>query len=625
MPDGSGPPGRFRPDGETGGPPPGGAGPASASAAWADALLAARVLSVGGPSLAGIHVRARCGPVLDAWLERLRHMQPPEAPWRRLASTVPPAGLTGGLDLTETLARGRPVRARGALAACDGGLLVLAMAERTEATASGILAATLDTGRTDDDRPARFALVALDEGAEADEGLPPALADRLSLRLTLDAISLSDAMRGELEVPPAPRRDWHTVALPDELLNALVAATADAPAARSPRRALALSRVTRILAALDDASEATPLHAATALRLVFGLPPETASSEPETAQDTAEADADPPPDTQPDAPPPDTPLQDSPPPETESGDERQMSPEDLQDMLVAVMTGHGLDRSALDALGGGVTQRGTAGKSGAERKGATRGRAIGIGIRPVPAEARPNVTATLRAAAPWQRLRRAARAAAGRPATTPILITPSDFRYLRHRHRTETTAVFAVDASGSTAIDRLGEAKGAIELLLADCYVRRDQIALIAFRGRDAEVLLEPTRSLVRAKRNLTGLPGGGPTPLAHGLQRALDLGLQIRRKGQSPLLVLFTDGRGNIALDGSADRAAARADVERLARQGAALGLKSLVIDIARRPRDDARSLAQTLGADYRPLPRADAASVSRLVSGYLKEAPGS
>ena len=126
----------------------------------------------------------------------------------------------------------------------------------------------------------------------------------------------------------------------------------------------------------------------------------------------------------------------------------------------------------------------------------------------------------------------------------------------------------------------------------------------------------------MRAKRSLTGLPGGGPTPLADGMRRSLELAVQIRRKGQTPLIVLFTDGRGNIALDGSADRIVAQDEAERLARQGAALGVKTLVIDIGRRSRDGARTLAETMNADYRVLPRADAAAVSTLVSTYMRGA---
>ena len=115
----------------------------------------------------------------------------------------------------------------------------------------------------------------------------------------------------------------------------------------------------------------------------------------------------------------------------------------------------------------------------------------------------------------------------------------------------ETTTIFVVDASGSAALHRLAEAKGAVELLLADCYIRRDQVALIAFRGSAAELLLPPTRSLARAKRSLAGLPGGGGTPLAAGLDAAFALSDSIRRKGQTPTVIVLTDGRANIARDG--------------------------------------------------------------------------
>jgi magnesium chelatase subunit D len=91
-----------------------------------------------------------------------------------------------------------------------------------------------------------------------------------------------------------------------------------------------------------------------------------------------------------------------------------------------------------------------------------------------------------------------------------VQVRASDFRVMRRQERSQTTTVFAIDASGSSALHRLAEAKGAVELLLAECYVRRDQVAVVAFRGRGAEVLLAPTRSLTRAKRSLAGLPPGG-------------------------------------------------------------------------------------------------------------------
>ena len=137
-----------------------------------------------------------------------------------------------------------------------------------------------------------------------------------------------------------------------------------------------------------------------------------------------------------------------------------------------------------------------------------------------------------------------------------ILIRKDDFRIARFKQRSETTTIFVVDASGSAALHRLAEAKGAVELLLADCYVRRDQVALIAFRGISAELLLPPTRSLARAKRSLAGLPGGGGTPLAAGLDAAFALADLILRKGQTPTVILLTDGRANVARDGGAGTA---------------------------------------------------------------------
>ena len=176
--------------------------------------------------------------------------------------------------------------------------------------------------------------------------------------------------------------------------------------------------------------------------------------------------------------------------------------------------------------------------------------------------------------------------------------------------------MFVVDASGSSALNRLAEAKGAVELLLADCYVRRDQVAVLAFRGRGAELLLPPTRSLVRAKRSLAGLPGGGGTPLASGIDAAAALGASIARKGETPIVVLLTDGRGNIARDGSPGRAKAADDVDLAARQFRAVGLSALLIDTSPQPQAAARALAQVMGASYLPLPHAGSAALSQAVS---------
>jgi magnesium chelatase subunit D len=249
------------------------------------------------------------------------------------------------------------------------------------------------------------------------------------------------------------------------------------------------------------------------------------------------------------------------------------------------------------------------GRVGELRASRARGRPIGTRAGDPRGGARLHVLETLKAAAPWQGVRRTP-AAPGR-----FEVRREDFRIIRFRQRTGTTTVFAVDASGSAALNRLAEAKGAVELLLADCYVRRDQVALIAFRGQEATMLLPPTGSLLRAKRCLAGLPGGGPTPLASGIAAATALADTVRRGGRTPIVTFLTDARANIARDGTGGRALAEADALENARALAALGIAALLLDTSPRPNPFAQRLAEAMHAQYLPLPYADASAVSRAV----------
>jgi magnesium chelatase subunit D len=246
--------------------------------------------------------------------------------------------------------------------------------------------------------------------------------------------------------------------------------------------------------------------------------------------------------------------------------------------------------------------------------------------------ARINIVATLRAAAPWQRLRRAAatepKRRGGNPAKRPgrdvgpgtrtapgIQVRKEDFRVTRFKRRTQTTTIFLVDASGSAALNRLAEVKGAVELLLAESYVRRDRVALIAFRGIAAQVLLPPTSSLVRVKRELASLPGGGGTPLAAGLDAAWILSDSIRRRGETPLVVVLTDGRPNIARDGRSNRQKAESDALGAARKLWAEEISVLLVDTAPQPRALTAQLAGEMHANYMPLPYADAGMLAGVV----------
>jgi magnesium chelatase subunit D len=269
------------------------------------------------------------------------------------------------------------------------------------------------------------------------------------------------------------------------------------------------------------------------------------------------------------------------------------------------------------AAGRAVRASQSASGSGAAKKGNHRGRPLPSRAGRPGGDARVDLVATLRAAAPWQPMRRKMTDQHDR-----LHIRMSDIRLRQFEETSDRAIIFVVDASGSSALARLGEAKGAIELLLGEAYARRDHVALVAFRGEGAEILLPPTRSLVQTKRRLSQLPGGGGTPLAAGLKAALELALLAQGKGMTPSIALLTDGRANVDLSGAANRMQAAEDATAMARAIRARGWPGLVIDTGVRPTRGLDELAREMGVPYLPLPRADARTLSAAVDASLTPA---
>ncbi len=561
----------------------------SVSPVWEDAVHAATLFAVDPAGLSGIVVRAQAGPVRDRFLATLA------APLRRMPAGIGDDALLGGLDLAATLQADRPIRTRGLLAEAAGATLLATMAERLPAGTAARLAAAMDA-------QAGFGLVALDEGIAPDEAAPAALLDRLAFHIDLAPLSHRDT---ETNPPDPDRIAAARICLPavttgETVLEALCT-TALALGIASPRAPLLALRAARATAALDGRQEATIEDAALAARLVLAPRATILPSAPAEPEQTAD-----------DPPPP----QDNQAPDTEAGQDRQPSDEEERTLSEATELVLEAARAAIpanllarlqaqDFRGASRSQ----GSAGARQKGATRGRPVGVRAAAPGPGLRLNLIETLRAAAPWQRLR-AATSSAG-----PLHLRREDLRVTRTEQRARSTTIFVVDASGSAALNRLAEAKGAVELLLADCYRRRDQVAVLAFRGRKADLLLPPTRSLVRAKRSLATLPGGGGTPLAAGLDAGFALAETVRRGGTTPTLVLLTDGRANVTRSGTGGRAQAAQDATASARRVRAAGLSALVLDTAPRPGPEAAALAQAMGALYVPLPYANAASVSGAV----------
>jgi magnesium chelatase subunit D len=250
---------------------------------------------------------------------------------------------------------------------------------------------------------------------------------------------------------------------------------------------------------------------------------------------------------------------------------------------------------------------GRAGRRGALIRQLRDGHRVGARPGDPRREGRIDLSATLRAAAPWQPARREAQP----ERAARILVRPGDLHVQVRARHSATATVFLVDASGSQALNRLAEVKGAVELLLADSYVRREEVALVTFRGRDAEVILPPTRSLVRARRALAGLPGGGGTPLARGLLEGLSVARRLRAAEAVPRVVLLSDGRPNVDREGQGGRAAARKDALAAAALLAAEAIPLLVLDTSVRGEAFAAELASAGGGRHLHLPRADARTV--------------
>ncbi len=559
----------------------------SAGGASEIAVKAAALLAVDPAGLKGAVLRAPPSPALDAWLTALRDAQCADAPWRKLPVSASAGRLVGGLDLSASLSAGKPLFERGLLAEADGGVIVAPMAERLEAETAAILSTALDEGMVRAERdgfsrvePARFALLLIDEGAGDDERVADALADRVAF--ILEPVAVGAGALDSRRIAAARAR-LAGVDVPEPLIEGLAAA-ALRYSVLSLRVLMLAVTAARASAALEARDKATEEDAALAAALVIG--PRAISLPEESSPDPA------------------------PPPESDetSGDNEAGGEGPLADRIVEAVKAS-IDAALLAAAG---SRRGAArasGRSGAMRKSLTRGRPYGSRPGDPSRGGRLQLIDTLRAAAPWQKIR-------GRTNGGMIAVRRDDLRISRFRRPEQSLAIFVVDASGSAAMQRLGETKGAIEQLFAQSYSRRDEVALIAFRKAGAEILVPPTRSLVRARRLLAELPGGGGTPLAAGVNAAAMMAVQAGKRGRTPTIVFMTDGRANVALNGEGGREAAQRDAVAAANKLRMLGVRVLLFDTAARPEPQASALAAEMGAQYLPLPHGGARLIANAVA---------
>ena len=559
------------------------------------------------PRLRGVAFAGPAGSGKSALLHGLAALLP-GLPFEMLPLGSDEEALLGGLDLEATLARGARVVRHGLLARADGGLLAAEDCNLLPEGTVNLLLGALDAGEVRIEReglslrsPCRLRLVATFDPAE---GPPRAhLLDRIGLIVPLPRLAPAGA-RGEIvrrhltpaadlweedldvlrDVVAVARASLGDIRLSEtqarELANAAVAL-----GVQGHRADLFAQLVARASAALALRDEVQREDLELAVRLVL-LPratqqPTAPPTDPPPATET-------PPESSQDTPP-------KPPAEPPADGDVELTEEvltalaiDLPDVLATL--------PFRSARGGRSGSRGST--------DGTRGRHV-TSVPGTPREGRLDVIATLRAAARWQRLRpRGAR---------HVAVRAEDLRIKRFRDKAGALFLFAVDASGSMALNRMRQAKGAVHALLEKAYVNRDRVALMSFRGQGAELLLPPTGSVELLRRAVDQIPTGGGTPLAATLVAALEVAQQARRRGlQNVVLVLLTDARANVGL--KADRAGVEDELRQLALLAATSGLKALVIDTQRSylSQGSAQKLASWLGGQYLYLPGASGATIA-------------
>jgi len=589
---------------------------------WLTCLHVAQLMTLAPHVFGGVIVHARSGPVRERWLQTLeqlaRHYDL-ATPIRKIPSGISDENLLGGLDIEATIISGKPIFRPGLLSHCDQSLVIVPMAERLEAGTVARIATALDHGAIQVERDGHgeriacaMGVIALDESMEEDESVNPKLIERCAFYIDLDSIAWHDLPDAKLDAEFIDlerveiQERVEQITLSDEQYVALVGIAAQL-GIESLRAVQFTVRTARYLAAMDlewHQSEPSQEHLERAVTLVL-LPRATQLP---NATDETQAENEPSPEQN----------EDANPEETQShNQETEVLEDQVLEAAQAAIPRELLDRLTQLAL---VRQKNhSAGKAGTSQLSSQRGRPMGSRPGMPSGNQRLSLMDTLRAAVPWQRIRQLQLKSSQNPSQPKILIRKDDLRVKRYRQRNQTLTTFVVDASGSAAINRLAEAKGAVELLLAECYVRRDQVALISFRGTEAELLLSPTRSLVRAKRSLASLPGGGGTPLAKAIDTAFALAKGSLKKGMTPTLVFLTDGRANIARDGTPGRTQAQVDAEQSAKLAAQIKVRSLWIDTSPQAREEGQQIARLIGSYYLPLPHARAQELSQAVLGVL------